>query len=363
MNHSDRDRWLYVSAFMPLANARHAGGRVAFENLCALRHSHAYVDAVICTTEPELTAPASPDLRVFRQDGRSFTKYLLRTVGSMNCQRMLASPILHTRLHSACQQELERLMRTHSYAGLFSDFTQSGLLVQRAAVATGCTAPLTLCAHDLFVQRLSRSPKLLDRWLTGPVLQEELRLLTSVQRVITLSEKDRQLAQTLYALPCVDVKPFVAPDWCARVQRNQIDPQSLLFFANFERSENRRGACWFVKEVFPKIRQRRPGVSLTLAGNGSDSLAKDLDCEGVIGTGYVDDPSPHFSRCALAIAPLLEGAGVKFKVLEALSSGVPVVGTPIAAEGIPAQQGLTICRPAEFARCAVQGLSSGGAQH
>ena len=208
-----------------------------------------------------------------------------------------------------------------------------------------------------------RSHRLLDRWLTGSVLREELRLLTSVQGVITLSEKDRQLAQTLYALPCVDLKPFVTPDWCSHVRRDSIDSQALLFFANFERKENSSGACWFVREVLHRIHQTRPGVSLTLAGNGSDTLASELGCPWVTGTGFVEDPSPHFSRCALAIAPLFEGAGVKFKVLEALASGVPVVGTPVALEGIAPQPGLTACRPFEFARCVVRVLSALGAPH
>jgi len=50
--------------------------------------------------------------------------------------------------------------------------------------------------------------------------------------------------------------------------------------------------------------------------------------------GFVDDPSGAFSECACVVAPLSMGAGVKFKVLDALAANVPVIGTVVAFEGI-----------------------------
>lgn len=323
---------------------------MAFENLRHLRSRYHAVDAVVCTTEAESVAPAPPDVRVFRHHGSDLGSYLLSASWSLTFQQMLTAPVLHTRLQRACQSALEDLMREHEYAGLFVDFTQTALLVQRAAEASDCFAPMTLCIHDVFAQRLLRSHRWHERPLTGAVMREELRLLSSVEHVVTLSEKDRQLAQTLYALPCVDVKAFVAPAWHARVRRDRVEPETLLFFANFERSENSDAARWFVRDVLPEIHAVRPGVTLMLVGNGSERLAAEFASTAVHGTGYVEDPSPFFSRCHLAIAPLLAGAGVKFKVLEALAAGIPVVGTPVALEGIRPQQGLTGCQPDAFAR-------------
>lgn len=356
MSNFKSDRWLYVGAFVPMAHARHAGARVAFENLRELRSTHGAVDAVVCTTETESVAPAPPDVRVFRQRGRDLAWYLLSSSGALDLQQRLTAPVLHTRLQVACQRALENLMREHDYAGLFVDFTQAALLVQRAAVASDCFAPITLCIHDVFAQRLLRSRDFFERQLTGSVLREEFKLLSSVEHVLTLSEKDCQLAQTLYALPRVGTKAFIPPDWPGRVRRDQVDPTALLFFANFDRPENRDAARWFALEVLPEIRVARPDVSLTLLGNGSDRLSKELACTGVHGTGFVEDPSPYFSRCVLAVAPLLAGAGVKFKVLESLSAGVPVVGTPIAVEGIAPQSGLICSQQAEFARAVLDEL-------
>jgi glycosyltransferase involved in cell wall biosynthesis len=46
------------------------------------------------------------------------------------------------------------------------------------------------------------------------------------------------------------------------------------------------------------------------------------------------------------------GLGVKTKVLEAMAMGLPVIGTPLAFNGIQAPQGVVVCDSArEFADC------------
>ena len=169
--------------------------------------------------------------------------------------------------------------------------------------------------------------------------------------VLALSDKDRALLSSLYAATHVSVKPFTAPAWCAKVRRSaaSIDPRMLVFFGNFDRPDNSTAVTWFLGQALADIEREVPGVHLVLLGAGSDHLARRLGDRRVSGIGFVEDPSPYFSRCALAIAPLMRGAGVKFKVLEALAGGVPVVGTPVACEGIADQPLLTRAEPEEFA--------------
>jgi hypothetical protein len=358
---ADDGRWLYVGAFVPQENARHAGGRVAFENLQNLRRQHAVVDAVVCTTEPEAVAPAPADVLVLRQRHTDLLAYLIAATGSLGLRQMVTAPVLHTRLNRQAQQEIEKLMRRHRYAGVFADFTQSILLVQRSAAAAECTVPLTACIADVFVQRMLRSNRPLERWLTGAVMRDEQELLGGVQRLLTLSLKDSQLAKALYTLDQVDTKPFNAPAWCASVSRRpeQIDRSALLFFANFEREENSGAAQWFANHAFAAIRAVRPDVTLTLVGTGSDAMATSIACDGISGTGFIEDPSAEFSRCALAIAPLFKGAGVKFKVLEALAAGLSVVGTPVALEGIAPEPRLVSASAQHFAKTVLEQLERG----
>ena len=64
--------------------------------------------------------------------------------------------------------------------------------------------------------------------------------------------------------------------------------------------------------------------------------------EGVVATGYVADLKTVYSGCTIAVAPLLRGAGVKFKVPQALAYGLPIVTTTVGVEGLPTR--LSGCR-------------------
>jgi glycosyltransferase involved in cell wall biosynthesis len=55
---------------------------------------------------------------------------------------------------------------------------------------------------------------------------------------------------------------------------------------------------------------------------------------GVQVTGFVDDVRPFLERAAVFAAPLLFGAGIQNKLLEAMAMAVPVVASPLAADGL-----------------------------
>lgn len=354
-------RTLYVSAFVPCANAQHAGGRVAHENLSRLRVGADMVDALVCSTEAGMEeASQLAKVHLIRQRPWHLAEYLVREGRALGPQAVLAAPVLHTRLNLEAHWWLVDLLRTHTYDDVFVDFTQAVLLVERA-VATAAAARhvrITLCLHDVWAQRMLRTPGPVSALATGLVLRQEQRLVAEADSVLTLSDKDKALLGSLYAVNHVSVKPFAPPAWSASVQRHaaSIDPRMLLFFGNFERPDNSTAVIWFLEHAMADIEREVPGVHLVLLGTGSDRLARQLGDRRLSGIGFVEDPSSHFSRCALSIAPLLRGAGVKFKVLEALASGVPVVGTPIACEGIADQPLLTRVELNEFAACTIRRL-------
>jgi glycosyltransferase involved in cell wall biosynthesis len=79
--------------------------------------------------------------------------------------------------------------------------------------------------------------------------------------------------------------------------------------------------------------------SLTIYGSGMTEEVRDLAGDRVIARGYVEDLAAAFQSHRIFVAPLLSGAGIKGKVLAALSHGIPVVLSPIAAEGIGLRSG------------------------
>jgi len=120
---------------------------------------------------------------------------------------------------------------------------------------------------------------------------------------------------------------------------------SLLFVGNFQHRPNVEGLRYFTGEIFPRIRARRPTATLTVVGaQASPELERAAIASAEKGAvcfrGSVPDIREPLSEYAVFVCPILSGAGVRVKLLEAFSSGIPVVSTSFGAEGIAATPGL-----------------------
>lgn len=107
----------------------------------------------------------------------------------------------------------------------------------------------------------------------------------------------------------------------------------LIFTGNFDYSPNAQAAKFLAREIFPRVLSKRPNATLRIVGrNPPVGLC---DYPGVVATGFVEDIIPYYQEAEIFVCPLLSGAGVKNKVLEALSVGLPIVTTSIGIDGIP----------------------------
>jgi glycosyltransferase involved in cell wall biosynthesis len=111
---------------------------------------------------------------------------------------------------------------------------------------------------------------------------------------------------------------------------------------------------WFLKNAWPKIRERTAGSSLYIVGANPPSELRRLNGQNNIAvTGWVEDVRPFLKQAAVFVAPILDGVGLRGKVLEAWAMERPVVGTGLAFEGLRPREGETcfIANDAEaFAR-------------
>lgn len=128
---------------------------------------------------------------------------------------------------------------------------------------------------------------------------------------------------------------------------------SIAFSGNLEYHPNQQAVRFFHREVWPQLRQRWPSLKWRILGKNPHGVAREVAADPQIElTGPVPDAILELSQSMIAIVPVLAGSGTRVKILEAWAAGLPVVSTPIGAEGLQASAGLHLLvagTPAEFA--------------
>ena len=110
--------------------------------------------------------------------------------------------------------------------------------------------------------------------------------------------------------------------------------KGLMFIGGFVHLPNEDGIVWFVESIFPLIERKLSDVALYIVGSHPTERVKSLASSRVIVTGYVQDVGPYFQKARVFVCPLRYGAGIKGKIGQSMSYGLPVVTTPIGAEGM-----------------------------
>lgn len=184
--------------------------------------------------------------------------------------------------------------------------------------------------------------------------QHEGRVCREFDAVLAVNGKDRAALEEAAGRPLsIRVIPIAIDTDHVTVIERMPGPY-ILHVGTMYWQPNIDGVKWFVKRVYPKIRKQRPDVQFDVIGTRPPHEILDLNKAGlgINVTGYVEDLTPYQQRASLMVVPLLAGGGMRVKILNALSSGIPVVSTALGCEGIDVTPGKDILvsdNPDDFA--------------
>jgi GT2 family glycosyltransferase/glycosyltransferase involved in cell wall biosynthesis len=215
------------------------------------------------------------------------------------------------------------------------------------AVRSGTAARIVYFGHDIHFRRLMAHAELsrnIGEWRAAEAMRHlETRLWHEADSVVYLS--DEEAADVRDLEPSVNVRSVIpyaftgtsegAP---ASILRDDNPGEPLIFFvAGFGHPPNAEGAAWFVEEVLPLVQRSVPGAHMAIVGSNPPPAVQALCGPQVNLFANVSDAEllAWYRRARVAVVPLLTGAGVKLKSVEALWYGVPVVLTPAGAQGLP----------------------------
>jgi glycosyltransferase involved in cell wall biosynthesis len=191
---------------------------------------------------------------------------------------------------------------------------------------------LDLCAQLLRQQDDGETRRQYEKWL-----RFENDAWSRVDRVVTMSEKDRELVGRPNAVTLangVDLERF-------RPAAVEPEPRRILFIGTFQHLPNLLALDYFLREAWPACSQA--GATLhVIAGSQpefyleryKDRVQPRLDGPRIEIQAFVADVRPAYQRAAVVIAPLLASAGTNIKIMEAMAMGKAIVSTPAGVNGL-----------------------------
>lgn len=176
------------------------------------------------------------------------------------------------------------------------------------------------------------------------IKREELDALKYCDIVCPHNKKDEKLLVE-DGIPGCKIHPIVPYfDNYSEIIRKPV-PNRIMFYGAMARPENYLSAMWFIEHVMPALKNE--GVEFVIVGSNPPELLKlaaekyntAAESSRITITGFVPVVDDYFSTSMFLVAPLVLGAGIKVKIIEAMSAGLPVLTNDIGIEGIDAEDG------------------------
>lgn len=158
---------------------------------------------------------------------------------------------------------------------------------------------------------------------------------------LTVSDDDAAALRTLEPAGRYRVVPnAIDPDRFPRRAGWPGEP-ALLFAGTLDYRPNADAVRWLLDAVMPRVWETVPRARVFVVGRGPapDLVARGQRDPRVAITGSVESLGPYWARASVYVLPMRGGGGTRFKVLEAMAAGLPIVSTPLGMEGIAAEDG------------------------
>jgi sugar transferase (PEP-CTERM/EpsH1 system associated) len=205
------------------------------------------------------------------------------------------------------------------------------------------------CISHLFQQAAKQSRSFFGKFMTRFELSRTRRtegdLARRFDHVLVTAPSDREALLGLVPPGKIPSEISVLPngvdlEYFHSSAEFQREPETIIFSGKMSYHANISMAKYLVEEIMPRIWKFRPAAHLYIVGKDPAPAIKKMTRNPLITvTGTVDDIRPFLWRATVSVVPLLYGAGIQNKILEAMATGTPVVTTCQALSALQAQPG------------------------
>lgn len=364
---------LYISMCIPFDKAFHAGGKTFnyyINRFAIIESNDVTLIAKILPDEEKFVSAINPRIHVHLvSTPKNRVKKTFAYLKSINSKVNPRYPYGNT-LTKEIYDQIENEIKNLSVSGykpdvIILEWTEMLLFID-VVKKYFPDAKYVASEHDVSFLGKQRKAEAENRVLQKKlkmaayknIKSHELSAIGNCDLIVTHNDKDRRLLiSNGVKVEKLDViSPYYEPFQEIKYKENGRD---IVFYGAMNRVENYSAALWFIDNVMPKLQDL--DIRFVVVGNKPPKELVERQSENIVITGFVENVEEYFSAALCFVAPLLYGAGIKVKILEALTAGLVTLTNDIGIEGIDAVKGrdYIYCQTAEDYEKTIRSLLSG----
>lgn len=232
---------------------------------------------------------------------------------------------------------LSQLIKTNHYDIIQIEFSQILYLAKYLPK----NVKKVFTAHDIssisFYRRIFEDKpsilKIISRYLFFlQIYFYEKKYLPKFDTIITVSQKDQQTLK--HYLPKKNI--VCLENGIDKINFLEKTPSKIVrlgYIGSFDHTPNLNAVKYFFNEIAPLLENDKIPYEFYLAGKNDPEFVRKTFPK-IIDLGQVEKTSDFYQKIDCLVTPIFSGSGSRIKILEALSFGIPVISSPIGAEGI-----------------------------
>lgn len=216
------------------------------------------------------------------------------------------------------QAGFNEIVKTNSYDYIIISYSCWATLIENNKYLKN--TKLVIDTHDFLTSQFQTTKK----FKLGKFFQKEMGLLSLFDIIIAISVEENYI-YSQFLKKRIEIVPHTLPD--NSFLNSEQKKYDIIYVAS-DNPHNRNGINWFFEKVFPLLNK---DVKICIIGKITNSIAEFPNVEKI---EFADDLNQYYSNSKLAICPMFTGTGLKIKVIEAMSFGIPVVCNERGTDGL-----------------------------
>lgn len=216
------------------------------------------------------------------------------------------------------QSTFNEILKNNAYDYIIISYAYWANLIKNNLLVN--KAKLFIDTHDF----LTSQENVMHKINLGVAFKDEIERLSLFDEIWVVSTDEQYLFEQF----CKNTVRFMPITFEDRSLPHSNKKSFDLIYVGGENPHNIAAIKWFFKKVYPKLKEP---LKICIIGEIVKYVPDDLNIAKI---KFVNDLGYYYERSRLALCPMLSGTGVKVKVLEALSFGLPVICSPRGLDGL-----------------------------